>query len=401
MKKIIIVIVALFITTNVFSQGITFENGTFTEALAKAKKENKMVFMDCYTIWCGPCKILSNDVFPKKIVGDYFNSNFVSIKIDMEKGEGIELRKKYDVVAFPTLLFIDEKGEVVHNFAGGLEAEELIAEAKISQNPNKRLSGLMERYKKGERSLDFIVNYLDVLYYATMDKELVDVANEFIANASLDKLGTIELYDVLSSAKLKYKGRIFNYLINNKLSVIENIGEEKYDYIMEEAIRNHLNSQLKFKSLVEFTDKIEECKEEYVCLNQEMLEFELISDYYLLHKEYVNWFDYQKSVADILIKKDKISAVEIYLNTAFQVAEDSNFKGAGLDGKAIDLLLKLQECCPSDLDSYYGLAILYKKSGNKEKAQKNIQFFVQKLSEKGEELGEAIIKLEKEIESMV
>lgn len=52
MKRILGVVLAVFLCSNVFAQGIEFEHGTFAEALAKAKKENKMVFMDCYTSWC-------------------------------------------------------------------------------------------------------------------------------------------------------------------------------------------------------------------------------------------------------------------------------------------------------------------------------------------------------------
>ena len=83
MKNILLIIAAILISSSAFAQGIEFEKGTFAEALAKAKAESKMVFMDCYTVWCGPCKKLSSDIFPQKVVGDYFNNNFVSIKLQM------------------------------------------------------------------------------------------------------------------------------------------------------------------------------------------------------------------------------------------------------------------------------------------------------------------------------
>ena len=111
MKHIVIVLFTSLLSTTLFSQGIAFEQGTFTEALEKAKKEDKILFMDAYTEWCGPCKMMSKDVFPQKEVGDFFNEHFVSIKIDMEQGEGIGLRETYDVNSFPTLLFIDASGK--------------------------------------------------------------------------------------------------------------------------------------------------------------------------------------------------------------------------------------------------------------------------------------------------
>lgn len=160
MKKVFGVIVALFLTSSVFSQGIAFEHGTYAEALAKAKKENKMVFMDCYTTWCGPCKMLAKNIFPQKEVGDFFNKHYVSVKMDMEKGEGIELMKKYEVKAFPTLLFLDDNGVVLHKMVGGSDAAGLIGEAKAALDPNQRIGALDARYAKGERGVKFVAKYI-------------------------------------------------------------------------------------------------------------------------------------------------------------------------------------------------------------------------------------------------
>ena len=76
--------------------GISFFNGTLKEAIAKAKAENKFVFFDAYASWCGPCKAMDKEVFTDKTVADYLNAKFVSIRIDMEKGEGPVLAKNYD-----------------------------------------------------------------------------------------------------------------------------------------------------------------------------------------------------------------------------------------------------------------------------------------------------------------
>jgi len=74
--------------------GIKFAHSSWKDVQKKAKAEGKMIFVDCYTSWCGPCKMLARDVFTQKKVGDFFNKNFISVKLDMEKGEGKELRKK-------------------------------------------------------------------------------------------------------------------------------------------------------------------------------------------------------------------------------------------------------------------------------------------------------------------
>ena len=91
MKKLFTLTAALLCSVMLFAQGVNFQNLTYAEALEKAKAENKLVFMDCYTSWCGPCKMMTNEVFPQKEAGDYFNPLFVCVKFDMEKGEGVDV----------------------------------------------------------------------------------------------------------------------------------------------------------------------------------------------------------------------------------------------------------------------------------------------------------------------
>ena len=98
--------------------GVLFFEGKFRAALAKAKKENKMVMLDAYTTWCGPCKVLKNKVFPNKELGDYINAHFVSIGVDMEAGEGPALANMYPIEGYPTILFLDASGKVKKTVLG-------------------------------------------------------------------------------------------------------------------------------------------------------------------------------------------------------------------------------------------------------------------------------------------
>ena len=132
MKTILAVLIGALICSSGFSQNINFQEGTFEEVLAKAKSENKLVFMDCYTVWCGPCKKLAKEVFPQKEVSAFFNDNYVSLTMDMEKGEGIELARYYNITAYPTLLFLDVRGEIVGRVEGAVNADQLIEKGKAA-----------------------------------------------------------------------------------------------------------------------------------------------------------------------------------------------------------------------------------------------------------------------------
>jgi len=135
----LVILVLVIITSSSFKPtekkepalpGITFFHGTLKEAKAKAKKENKLIFMDCYTTWCGPCKSMAKKTFVNKEVGDYFNKNFICLKMDMEAGEGPTVASTYSVEAYPTYLFLDSKGEIKHRDLGFIDASHFIEVGK-------------------------------------------------------------------------------------------------------------------------------------------------------------------------------------------------------------------------------------------------------------------------------
>lgn len=115
--------------------GITFFEGSWEDALKKAAEEDKMVFMDAYAVWCGPCKMLKRNVFSDQKIGSYFNENFINVAMDMERGEGRELARKYGVTAYPTLFFMDAEGKVQKKAVGYRNSAQLMELAQ-AVSPN-------------------------------------------------------------------------------------------------------------------------------------------------------------------------------------------------------------------------------------------------------------------------
>jgi thiol:disulfide interchange protein len=113
-------------TTVVQEEGISFQHINFKAAKALAKAENKLIFIDAYTTWCGPCKLMSRTVFKEKAVGDYYNEHFVSLKVDMETSEGLFLGKRYNVTGYPTFLFLKPDGTVVKRTMGATNSPTFI-----------------------------------------------------------------------------------------------------------------------------------------------------------------------------------------------------------------------------------------------------------------------------------
>ena len=140
-----------------------FREITFQQALDAAKAENKLVFIDVMTSWCGPCKIMAREVFPQQKVGEYMNSHFVCMKIDAEKGEGIGIAKTYGVSAYPTFLIIDTNKKEVARSVGMKQADAFVAELERLVNPDATPEKLKMRYDNGERTPSFIKMYAGML----------------------------------------------------------------------------------------------------------------------------------------------------------------------------------------------------------------------------------------------
>ena len=165
MKKLISTLF-LFIGLLAFAQaGIKFDEGNFSSLLAKAKKENKLIFLDAYASWCGPCKLMAKNIFTLQSVGDYYNSHFVNAKMDMEKGEGVALAKKYNVRAYPTYLFINGDGEIVHRVLGYVEEKPFIQFAKDAEDPKRNIGALKARFEKGDTDPEFLKNLAMLTMY--------------------------------------------------------------------------------------------------------------------------------------------------------------------------------------------------------------------------------------------
>jgi thioredoxin-related protein len=130
--KVSILILAFTFTLSLKAKAeeIKFETGTFKEVLAKAKSQKKVLMIDFFTDWCKWCVELDKKVYTDKDVADFANTNQINWKVDAEKGEGIELAKKYAVNGYPTIVFVDGKGDEVDRIVGYIPAKDFLKKIK-------------------------------------------------------------------------------------------------------------------------------------------------------------------------------------------------------------------------------------------------------------------------------
>ena len=129
MKKLLISLGLVLASSTTMAEGMKFFKGSFDEALAETKKQGKVLFVDVYTDWCGPCEMMVKDVFPTDVVGDFYNANFVNYKLDAEKDEGPEVTERYPVAGYPTFWFIDGEGKLLAKIGRTEEAKKILQDS--------------------------------------------------------------------------------------------------------------------------------------------------------------------------------------------------------------------------------------------------------------------------------
>ena len=221
------------------AQGMVFSDKSWSDILAQAEQQNKLIFLDAYTSWCGPCKMMTRNTFPNPEVGAFYNANFINAKIDMEKGEGPALAQRYNVQAYPTLLFVNGKGAVVHRALGYNDAEQFLALGRKALDPSANLAGIDARYQSGDRSDAFILQYLEAKSAAGAD-DLEKVVQEFLeTNKDWSKPKTRE---VIFRHVTDLNAPAFQYMLDNRAAFQEQFGAEEFSQQLDGALGQYFQT---------------------------------------------------------------------------------------------------------------------------------------------------------------
>ena len=233
----VVCIMLLCTSMSGFSQGIEFFKGTFNEALTKASNEGKLVFVDFYATWCGPCKQMAEKVFPDEELGKYMNEKFVCLQIDVEKeGWQKEVAEKYNVTVLPTLVFFKLDSTVASRLAGAREKAELLNAAKVARGEELSFEKLYDRAKSKKDLADMqnllkqAPEYVGVLQGMEAQKWIVRVEkmyNEYVkAKMGPDFINKEDLAIVNRFNKKNVKDdAVMEFITKNLNTYLEKLGE--------------------------------------------------------------------------------------------------------------------------------------------------------------------------------
>lgn len=217
---------------------------TWEDALKLAARENKLVFVDVYTDWCGPCKNMEEQVFSLKSVADYYNLHFLNYKLDAEKGEGVALKEKYAVKVYPTYLFIDPgTGEVVHRSTSRQDPDVFIFTGQSALDPVKRSTWLEQQYRAGIRTPLILKNYADYLS-SCYQRELLDtITRKYLEGVSHELTDTLAWY-LFNHYQSGSSSKEFSYMLANRELLTGRYGIDEVDKKIRTGYEYDLNRLL-------------------------------------------------------------------------------------------------------------------------------------------------------------
>ena len=196
MRKILFIAIFAIASTMSFAQGIEFFKGTFEEAKVKATKENKKIFVDVFTTWCGPCKQMAKKVFPLKEVGDYYNSNFVCMKLDAENQKDHDFFNSFKATSFPSYFWVDANGLLLDTKGGSCSPEAFIKLAVDAVNASKgqQMIDLKKRWDSGEKTAQMVSEYVLGILPVLDPKAIYPSMIEYLNLLTPEQLNSYDTY---------------------------------------------------------------------------------------------------------------------------------------------------------------------------------------------------------------
>ncbi|WP_065218940.1 MULTISPECIES: thioredoxin family protein [Butyricimonas] len=254
MKRVLSVFVGLLCSLALFAQ-TNFQELSLEKAREKAKAENKPVFLDCYTSWCGPCRMMANEVFTQEAAGDYFNKNFVCVKTDMEKGEGPVIGKQYGVDAYPTFLIINPDGKLMHKIVGAMSLKELIENVECGLQANS-IAEYEASYQAGKLDLAEQMAYWRLLSISGEVVKAQTVGDELWGKLSeKDKLNST-YWPLLRSRAQSVDGEEMKFVCANRDYFEKEVGTEEVGKLIYNSFITELNMMIVYQLPAKKYEKI-------------------------------------------------------------------------------------------------------------------------------------------------
>lgn len=370
-------------TLPVLAQGIEFNSGNWEAVKADAKAQHKVIFIDFYTDWCAPCKFMAQTIFPLKNVGDFYNKNFICVQINAEKGEGIALRQKYGISAYPTMIFTNDREEIVYRAIGSTSAGEFIDQGKLALTaPSADFAELKTKYLKNELTKEELYKYYLRVKAQSKPKETKEVFDKYFAIAANV---SVEMFQVITTNVGSPDSKAFIYLEEHREDFSKLAGKDKVDsYIKNTLTKNveynsyktndeYFAAKNKLKTQIDLSEKEELIIDaNYYCMAKDkeryMAAASKLADKYLQNND----FELSNQIGGSMrfeLNKDELLVVKSWAERALAIKDNALnnaslamvYKSLKNKEQALKYINKSLADCERDNETYTSRVEMFKK----------------------------------------
>jgi len=204
MLKTIVSFLFLFVVTNSFATGWL---NSFEDAQKLALAQNKLIVVDFWATWCGPCLKMDRESWSDPAVENLMQS-FVPVKIDIDKQKS--LARSYGINAIPDVFIMDGNGEIIHHHKGYMNSNDLKRELEKyllnTQFLNRHAVQFFQKpqyntaFKLAERYMDFALNIPE----EEVRQNFLSVAENYLEKSEDLLVDTMSSYDLFEERLALY-----------------------------------------------------------------------------------------------------------------------------------------------------------------------------------------------------
>ncbi|WP_298154824.1 DUF255 domain-containing protein [Flavobacterium sp.] len=340
--------------------GTQFREISYKDALKQSKELHKPIFYMIFATWCPHCHKMREEVFTDTALANYLNANFICVIQDGEIGEGPTLRKKFNVSAFPGLLFIDENETLLYTLNGEFKTDDMLNEAKNALTPEKQLPFLKAAFEADPSNADKCLAYLITLRKGSDRKTLSPAAHAYLATQTEAQLPSAINWRIIANAVTDIKSREFQYVLAHQdqfAAVASKVRvQRKIGNIVSELLEPYVgkNDSVGYKTQREMVKSMQVQKADSLVFSYDIM----------LAERTGNWQAYRKAARDGVEKyiwTDQKTIKEIAQNYLLHCPDPESLKSA----------IKWTKHALEVMDSYDGniiLAKLYIKTNDRKQA---------------------------------
>ncbi|MBO9198649.1 MULTISPECIES: thioredoxin family protein [Niastella] len=359
-------------TATAQEKGVHFEHGlSWAQVQAKAKAENKYIFVDCFTTWCGPCRYMRTEIFPQEEMGAYFNDKFVNIEVQLDTtakdndqvkswyADAHAIMTQYSIRAFPTYLIFSPDGHALHRIVGAGSVQSFIGDVRESFDTTKQYYTKLKQFENGRRDSAFLRQFAmqvhdayDIALGSKVVKAYLAGQPTLLTPAALDLI-----YLYTSRTTDEYFGFLTKHIaeINGVLGAGKAEDKIRNIFMVEGRILRY--NEKRVSDWQNYPKKIAAVLPSHA--NEIMMRIDI--DYYLAKKD---WPNFEKTITAYMKQYSKQMNDNEMNSIAWSVFQ--NCSDASCVSQILDLSSQLKHTTvPAYLDTYANL--LY-KLGKKDEA---------------------------------